>query len=409
MRPLSLQLALAVRNTLRQKRRSGIAIGAVAFGIAALILAGGFIEWIFFDMRESTIKAQLGHIQIVRQGYHDSGKASPFEYLLPQALPQLDTPAAAREVKTVAPRLAFSGLVSRGDSTVSFIGEGVSPQAEASFAEGLQIRAGENLSEADPKAVIMGEGLARSVGAQVGDKVVLLASTASGGTNAVEVTVRGLFSTITKLFDDSALRIPLATAQTLLRTDGTHMQVVLLHDTARTDAVLAKLREKLPPKQLEAVAWYQLADIYNQTAELFTKQVHGVRMIIALIIILCISNTMATNVMERIGEIGTSMALGIKRSGILQLFLCEGIVLGTIGGIVGIVIGALLAAAISAVGIPMPPAPGMAHGFTGRILVTWETAGISLLLAVATTLLASILPAWKASRLEIVNALRHNR
>jgi len=72
-------------------------------------------------------------------------------------------------------------------------------------------------------------------------------------------------------------------------------------------------------------------------------------------------------------------------------------------------IGVAMAAVVSAIGIPMPPPPGMAHGFTGEILVTWNSALQSLLLAVGTTLAASIFPAWKASRMEIVNALRHNR
>jgi putative ABC transport system permease protein len=409
VKTLWLDFSLAARNIVRQRRRSAVAVGAVAFGITALILASGFIEWIFLDFRESTIKSQLGHVQIVKRGYHDAGKSNPFAYLLPDAIPELGSPEAPQEIKTVAPRLSFSGLISRGESTISFIGDGVSPQAEAAFGNGLQISKGKNLAEDDPNSVIVGEGLARNLGVDVGDRVVLLATTASGGTNAVEVTVRGLFSTVTKAYDDSALRVPLVTARTLLRTKGSHMWIVLLNDTARTDAVVAKLRAKLPQDQLEIVPWYQLADVYNKTATLFTKQVQGVRIIIGLIILLSISNTMATSVMERIGEIGTSMALGIKRTGVMRLFLCEGVLLGCVGGILGLLIGVALAAVISAIGVPMPPPPGMAHGFTGQILVTWSNALQSLLLAVGTTLAASVFPAWKASRMEIVNALRHNR
>jgi putative ABC transport system permease protein len=184
---------------------------------------------------------------------------------------------------------------------------------------------------------------------------------------------------------------------------------VLINKTARTDSMLAKLRSKLPHDQFEVVPWYQLADFYNKTATLFTRQVQGVRLIIALIILLSISNTMTTSVMERIGEIGTAMALGIRRSGILRLFLYEGALLGCFGGILGLLVGLVLAAVISAVGIPMPPPPGMARGYTAQIVLTWGMALQSLALAVGTTLAASILPAWKASRMEIVNALRHNR
>ncbi len=404
-----LDFSLALRNVVRQRRRSAIAIGAVAFGIAALILASGFVEWIFVAFREDTIQSQLGHLQIVRPGYHDAGKADPYAYLLPDAPPDLKAPNEPNQIKTIAPRLSFSGLISHGDATLSFIGDGVSPQEEAAFAHGVQISAGKNLAADEPRVAIMGEGLARNLGVKIGDKVVLLANAATGGTNAVEVTVGGLFSTVTKAYDDAALRVPIATARTLVRTKGSHVWIVLLNETSDTDTVLAKLRGKLPQDKFDVVPWYQLADTYNKTAALFTKQVQGIRLIIALIILLSIWNTMTMSVIERISEIGTSMALGIKRSGILRLFVSEGVLLGCFGGILGLLAGVALAAVISAAGIPMPPPPGIAHGYTTAIIVTWTIALESFVLAVGTTLVASIYPAWTASRKEIVDALRHSR
>ena len=409
MRIFWLDFNLAFRNIVRQRRRSAIAIAAVAFGITALILANGFIEWIFLDFRESTIKSQLGHLQIVRPGYHDTGKADPYAFLLPDAVPELETPNEPQQIKAVAPRLSFSGLISHGDATLSFIGDGDDPRQQEVFGDALQISAGRNLSADDPLGIIVGEGLARNLGANVGDQVILLANTASRGTNAVEVTIRGLFSTVTKSYDDSALRMPIDTARQLLRTQGSHTWVVLLNDTSQTDIMLAKLRGKLQKDDLEIVPWYALADFYNKTASLFTKQIQGIRLIIALIILLSISNTMTMSVMERIGEIGTSMALGVKRAGIMRLFLSEGVLLGCLGGMLGLILGVLLAGVISSIGIPMPPPPGMARGYTGQILVTWDIALESLTLAIATTLAASIYPAWRASRMQIVDSLRHNR
>jgi putative ABC transport system permease protein len=103
------------------------------------------------------------------------------------------------------------------------------------------------------------------------------------------------------------------------------------------------------------------------------------------------------------------MAMGSKGKQIMQLFVTEGLILGLIGGIAGIVIGYVLAETISYVGIPMPPAPGMTTGFTGQIRVTASLALQALAIAITTSLLASVYPAWKASRLNIVDALRHNR
>ena len=409
MNTIWLDLSLAYRNIVRQRRRSAVAIGAISFGITALIVASGFIEWIFMDFRESTINAQLGHLQIVKPGYHDSGKADPYAFLLPNEVPQVGDASNAGAIKVVAPRLSFSGLISHGDATLSFIGEGVEPHAEAAFGNGLQISSGSNLAADDRKSVIVGEGLARNLGVTVGDTVVLLANTATGGTNAVELSVRGLFSTVTKAYDDAALRIPIETARTLLRSNGSHVWIVLLNKTADTDRVMASLQARLGNQGMEVVPWYQLAEFYNKTAQLFTKQIQGIKLIIAMIILLSISNTMTMTVIERIGEIGTAMALGVRRSGILRMFLSEGLLLGCFGGVVDVLTGVGMAALISSIGVPMPAPSGMAHGYIGEVLVTPRIAVEALLLAIATTLLASIYPAWKASRQAIVDALRFNR
>jgi putative ABC transport system permease protein len=408
MRVLSINFRLALRNLLRQPRRSAMAVAAATFGIVALMLASGFIEWIYFDLRESTIHAHLGHLQVVRPNYHSSGRSDAFAYLLPAGGAVLDMLAKEPGVRAVAPRLSFSGLVSHGETTISFVGEGIDPGRETELSRSLIIAEGTTLREGDRGGVLFGLGLARNLGVKIGDQVVLIVTKPSGGINAVEVTVRGLFSTVTKAYDDSALRLPIETARQLLGVQGAHAWVVLLDDTRRTEAVTASLRSHLP-HEFQVVPWYDLADVYNKTVSLFSKQVEVVRVIIAAIIVLSITNTMMMGVMERTGEIGTSIALGVKRRGILGLFICEGAILGIFGGLIGLLLGFALAALISAIGIPMPPPPGMAHGFIGEILITPRLAAESFILALVTTLAASVVPAWKASRLVIVDALRHNR
>jgi putative ABC transport system permease protein len=173
--------------------------------------------------------------------------------------------------------------------------------------------------------------------------------------------------------------------------------------------MLSELNAKLPKNEFQVVPWYELADFYNKTVALFTKQVHGIRLIIAVIILLSVSNTMTISVMERTGEIGTAMALGVKRTGILRLFMSEAVLLGCVGSLLGLLAGKLLADLISDIGIPMPPPPGTAHGYTAEVLFSWDNALVSLALVISTTLIASIYPAWRASRMQIVESLRHNR
>jgi putative ABC transport system permease protein len=221
--------------------------------------------------------------------------------------------------------------------------------------------------------------------------------------------VRGLFSTVSKAYDDSALRVPLPVAQKLLRISGSHRWVLLLDDTQHTAETVSALRDKFRNSTFEFVPWYDLADFYNKMFALLSMQVGVVKFIIAVIIVLSISNTMMMNVLERTAEIGTCLAIGRRRRQILHQFVYEGLTMGLIGGLLGLFLGSILAALISQVGIPMPPPPGMSQGYSGEILVTWPLALDAVLIAVSTTFLASLYPAWKASRMEIVDALRHNR
>jgi putative ABC transport system permease protein len=402
-------LLQAFRNVTRNARRSAIALGAVGFGIIAMLLAAGFIQDILHGMREETIETHLGHIQITRANYLDAGLAAPFDYLIPDSMPERKTVEQLPGVVVLSPRLSFNGLISLGETTVSFLADGVEPEKEQRLAKQLKIVSGQNLAEGEPKSVILGQGLATSLGAKVGDQVILVANTEKGGINAVELVVRGTFSTVTKAYDDVALRLPLRTAQRLLRVQGVHRWVLLLDRTEHTEAAAATLTKTLDGKQLDVVPWTQLADFYNKTVLLFSRQVTVMKLIIAAIIVLSISNTMMMSVMERTGEVGTSMALGNTRHGILALFIGEGLLLGLGGAVVGLLAGLGLAAVISFFGIPMPPPPGATEGFTAKILITPALTVQALFLAVFTALAASVYPAWKASRMIIVDALRHNR
>jgi len=402
---------IVLRNLFRHWGRTFSALTAIVFGVIALLIASGFIDWIYWAMRETTIQSRLGHIQVMRPGFLVRGSSDPFGYLLPEQSPVLEELETAPGVQAVTPRLSFTGLISHGEATMSFLGEGVQPDTEARVSRQLEIVSGEGLSPNDERTVLLGRGLAGALGVTPGDTVVLLATTASGGINAIELRVRGVFQTTTKAYDDVALRVPIGAARELIRADGSHVWVVLLDKTERTGAMVKTLHARFPSASsgLEFVPWYDQADFYNKTVRLFSRQVRVVWILIAVVIVLSISNTMIMSVMERTREIGTLMALGFRRARILRQFVAEGLALGAIGGAVGLTVGVFLAQLISKIGIPMPPPPGMAMGFTGEVTVSWPLAVEALVFALLTSMIASVYPAWKASRLEIVDALRHNR
>jgi len=406
---LVVDFRLASRNLRRNVRRTVVAVLTVAGGCVAFLLAGGFIAWIFQDMRESIIHSQLGHIQIVRPDYYEKGIADPYAYLLPAQSPEQTQVEHTDGFASLAPRLAFNGLVSHGEVTIAFAGEGIDPVRERPISSRITIISGHDLTDANEPALLVGEGLAHSLGVKPGDTVVLLANAENGSPNAIEVKVSGTFATISKEYDDSALRLPIAQARKLMRVKGATSWVVLLERTQQTEKTVKQLRAVLPASGFQVIPWNALADFYNKTVVLFSKQVSVVKIIIGVIIILTISNTQMMNVLERTSEIGTSLAIGQRRQFIMRLFLAEGLLIGIAGGIVGLVLGYVLAALISAVGIPMPPPPGMARGYIGQILINLSLASDAMILALVTTLVASIAPAWKASRMNIVDALRHNQ
>src|ERR1700681_1987770 len=149
------QVKLAARNLKRHRTRTLISLSAIAFGVIALLLAGGFIEWIFWAIREAAIETGLGHIQIVRPGFRDAGLADPNSYVLPPNDAELQTVRAGPGVEVVGERLVLSRLASSGETTVAFTGDAGDPDVERKINKILPI-VGENLSSSDRSGVLLG-------------------------------------------------------------------------------------------------------------------------------------------------------------------------------------------------------------------------------------------------------------
>lgn len=399
---------IILRNLLRHRRRSSIAIISVGFGIASLVVASGFIEWMFVDFREATIESQYAHIQVTRPNYHENGRADPFRYLLPE-----DSAAAplgkAAHARSWGPRLGFTGLISRGDSTVSFVGEGYNPATDLTGDRSLRMVGGKKLTAGDQNKVMLGKGLATQLGAKAGDPVVVLVDNPNTGLNAIDATVTGIFESVSKAYDDSAVLVHIASARSLLKVPGAHSWLVYLDQTENTAAVARELRSNFDVQKFEVRTWDQLAEFYARAVDLFRQQLDVVRFIVIAIILLGISNTMMMSVMERTGEIGTSMALGIRRSAVLGQFVLEGGLIGLIGGLGGLALAFLIGLGIDIMHIEMPPPPGLTRGYIAHVEFTSGIVVEALLVAMLTTTLASFYPAWKASRMVIVEAIRQNK
>ena len=414
--PISFKLAL--RNVFRNKIRSIITLAAIAFGSVSIIISGGFFEDTFLQMREAAIHSQLGHMQIYCKGYNDHGASAPFDYLIEDRRPLIEKLMKFDHIKLVTSRITFFAMISTGENNVSVFCQGVEPEGEKVLNKidslqkenkGVKIELGRDLSKGDHFEVILGRGLAKNLDLKPGDSAVLLTNTVGGSLNAFDVTIKGIFFTASKEFDDRALRIPIQTAQQLLRTDSVQTIVVLLDKTENTLAVSSQMKQMIQTDNLplEMKTWKELADFYNKTVELYGKQFFFLKLIIATIVILSIFNTINMAIWERTREIGTIMAMGYKKLDILKLFLAEGFILGLLGGAAGVILGTLLAKGISIFGIRMPPPPGATVGWTAFIKVVPHLLISSMAISLFASLFSSIYPAFKASNLTINDALRH--
>tara|TARA_R100000005_G_scaffold87974_1_gene57562 strand:- start:13908 stop:15131 length:1224 start_codon:yes stop_codon:yes gene_type:complete len=404
---LLMALLLALRNLRRQFRRSLTALLSIGFGVAALLVATGFNEAMFEEFREATIRSQFGHLQITRPGFQERGRSDPWAYLLPAEI-ALD-PALLPPGSTVSPRLLLNGLVSFGEQTLPFMSEGIDPARDMLDDRSLRIEQGRRLAPADHHQVVLGEGLARQLEVVPGASVVLLVTTPEGQLGAAEADVVGVFSSFSQEFDDAALLLPLSLARELAQVDGAHAWLVFLQDTAATDTALGPVRAALPPAAFDVQPWHALAEFYARASVLFKQQLDLVKGIVVFIILLGIGNTMMMSVLERTGEIGTVMALGNTRASVLRGFLLEGALLGLLGAALGVLAALGAGQLLDLAAIEMPPPPTFARSYHAALLVTPAMVLEVLLIAVFTTTLASLYPAWRASRMEIVEAIRHAR
>ncbi|MDO9463020.1 MAG: ABC transporter permease, partial [Deltaproteobacteria bacterium] len=194
-----LNLKLAFRNVFRNRVRSLITLAAIAFGCISLIIAGGFFEDTFMQMREAYIHGHLGHIQVYKKGYLEKGNTRPFDYMIEHPEKVKELIASVDHVKFITPRISFSGLLSTGENTISILGQGVDPIGEKTIgiiegaSAGVAIEAGENLSSDDMYDVVIGTGLAKAMGSKVGDFIILVSNTVGGALNDLDMKVKGVF------------------------------------------------------------------------------------------------------------------------------------------------------------------------------------------------------------------------
>lgn len=411
---------LAVRGLLRNRRRSLVTLLAIAFGFAAIALFAGYTHNVYDGLaRQSIHGALVGHLTISKRGMRDQGKLQPERYLLTAA----EVAAIGRllqdepQVQLVAPRLAFSGLLSNGRASTIFIAEGIEPAAMARLqqpppGDGEQIPAAGLDKQLDParaEVVELSQGLAGMLHLPAGGQAAMLVNTLGGQANALDATVGHLFNTGNAGTNDKFAFVSLALAHSLLDAAGRADRLtVLLADVGQTAALRERLQGRLAAAgfDVEIQTWQELSDFYNQVHGMFDMIFGFIAAIVLTVVVMSVANSMGMTVIERTREIGTLRAIGLKRRGVVRLFATESLLLTLLGCCLGFALTLLVRQGINLAGISyvppnsVSPVPLLVDLDAPRILLTFA------LMAVVGTL-AAWLPARRAAGKEIVEALGH--
>jgi putative ABC transport system permease protein len=404
------RLTIAWRNVTRNRRRSLITGGIVAFGFVSFALAGGFMAQSFDGLRQSAIRSGLGHVQFADARSFEKSESSTLEFGIRRAGTALAVLLANPDVEVVMPRLEFYGLVSTGGISIPFGGTAVDPEAEArgsdipkSVHDGKWLQPGE-------RTVVIGRGLAKLLNAKVGDNLTLLVTTPDGTLNAVDATVGGIADILIRELSERYLALPLPLAQELLATPDTVSRFsLILRDGAEESAVAESLGDALRQAgvDLGARLWRDLAVFYQQVRVLYIGIFGFMGTVLVVIVFLSTFNATLMSVTERTREIGTLRALGARSRRVITGFVLEGALLGIASVIGGALLSLLITLVVNLSGIHMPPPPGMAKGIVIHVQVIPVVYLLAALAMIVTLAMASFLPARRAARAPIVDSLAH--
>jgi putative ABC transport system permease protein len=409
---MSQMIKLAWRNMWRNWRRTIIALIAMVLGVILLLFFDGFIKGSDQAIFGNAVRLYGGNIQVHAIGYRAKADRLPLIPLVnPDAI--IQTVRAQPQVLAVGKRINTSGLITnRGNSAPVEI-TAVEPEVEAPFSlQAESISQGRYLSSADGDSMVIGQGLADLLQVSVGDNVTLLGRTQSEVMRQHVMTVVGIYDLHMPEAEKGTVFIPLADAQTLYSLrDQVTVATIYLKGVGSEDQVVSTLQAALPNAEVDS--WQNLLPELRQALDAKFAFASFFGIVVIFIASIGILNLMLMAVFERTREMGVLSALGMKGRQVMTLFLLEGSMIGVVGAVIGCVLGFLLMSLVGNTGVDlskMTSGLGEISALMGSRLYPVTTL-VDLLsrgvLVVIIAAIASLYPAWQASRREPAEALHH--
>lgn len=410
-------LKIATRNLFRYKRRTfltmALIVASMVFVLVFVAVTGSFKNMMIGQMTDSF----LGHMQIHRRGYLASIENLPLHLnLLPkqvemveQALSQTDKVVAYSE------RIKFGGALSNFQQTTNIRINSVDPGKEFETCPLLAsriIQGKRDASSLERGRILVPELLARGLRIKVDDTVVVVATNRDGSVNGRTLVVGGILESATgPVGRDGYIHIEDARELLRIPDDEVSEFAIRVSEFARLDSVHAQLQSRLSGEldrqgspMFEVQTWEKLSP-FSTIANMIDVMTFFVKLMLVSVVLISIMNVMIMAVYERIREIGTIAAIGTLPGRILSVFVTEGLLIGAMGALSGTIVGAVIILILNLSKITFSFGR-MQNLVLAPTIDIWGLLTVSLLV-IGVAVAASLQPAWKASRMEPIDALRH--
>lgn len=401
-------LKLALRNLLRNTRRTLLSLVAVVAGTAVLVLGQGFIGGLEENAIRASVDTTTGHVLIRPEDYPIEGIQHPIDQLITVN----DSLKTHLDNTTIGwtQRLMFSGRAVHAADALRVRGIGFDPERDEKVFPRTSWKIEGKLPSEKADGVLLSSGVARLMKLRVGDHFMLQARTHPGAINGADVAVAGIVNTGSGQLDQSAVFVPWELADDLLRPAGQTSHIAIrLGNRASAETFAAELPL---PEGAEVTTWVE------ETAGALRIQAirrAALNLLVAGLLGMSaagIANTVLMAAYERIREIGTLRALGMTHRDVLALFLVEGAMMGIVGATLGAVIGGGVVWHYYQHGIDL--SDFLANNATGNLPISamlylkWDPAVVvfSIAFGIFISMAASFYPARVASRMVPAEAVR---
>ena len=403
-------IKIAWRNIARSPARSFITVSAIAIGLSSLIFLKGFVNGADQQMAENYTDLLIGHIQIHKIGFQ---KSMSIEKSMGGFGTILDTLRKNPKVTAFSERVKDFALISSPESSAGILLLGVDPVSELKVSTiHKRIRKGEFLKKEDHDKILIGAQLSDNLKAGLGDKVVIMSQASDGSVAAAAYEVTGIIDAGAEEIDKGLAMITLKAAQDLLVLDGKISEIVVKSGSLNeVDATTMFLKEKINQTKFEVLNWKEISPQVYQWLQFDAVFTSLILFIVLLVVATGILNTILMAVLERTREFGIMLALGTKPGQVVLTVAAESFFLGMIGTFIGALLGTCLVIFFGTKGIDLTVISSALNSLYYDSIIyprlDFINIGIYSLIVLAVSIIISIIPALKASRLSPIEAIRH--